>query len=166
MFERILITPRQLYLFHTLPEDTESEVHLCTLNKVLSEISEISLEKYMCWTLFLRKLQAIMPANLLERDSNTGISSKIGKIFRITFFTVHLRRLVFKISNSNILFKYFSGIPITHNKSLITCNSHNDIKLKMHSLTKDLFRQSVSVTDLEQTLHFRTIQTFNEIQWK
>ena len=38
----------------------------------------------------------------------------------------HFRCLVFKISNGNILFKNFSRIPFTHNKSLITFNSHNN----------------------------------------
>ena len=32
----------------------------------------------------------------------------------------------FKISNSNNLFEDFQAMSLTHNKSLITCNSHND----------------------------------------
>ena len=60
--------------------------------------------------------------------------------FSSTFFTDYMGWLVFKISNSNILFKDFSGIPLRHSKSLITCNSHNDkLNLKMHSLTKNFF---------------------------
>ena len=159
MFERIPITPRQLYLFPALQiklsEDTEAEVYKWSSHQVLSNISKILLEKYMCWSLFLRKLEALSPANLLKRDSNTGISCEIAKIFKSFFLTEHLRQLVFKISNSNILFNVFSGIPV-HNPSyaqlISACNSHNDkLYLTMHSLTKYLFRQSVSVTDLGQT---------------
>ena len=29
--------------------------------------------KHLCWSLFLIKLQALKPANLLKRDSNTGV---------------------------------------------------------------------------------------------
>ena len=35
---------------------------------------------------------------------------------------------LFKISNSNNLFKQFSAISLKHNKSLIICSSHNDKK--------------------------------------
>ena len=36
--------------------------------------------KYLCWNLFLIKLQAFMPATFLKRDSNTGFFSvNIGK---------------------------------------------------------------------------------------
>ena len=77
---------------------------------------------------------------------------KLARFSRTLFFTEHLLWLFFKISNSNNLFKYFSVIPLKHNKSLITCNSHNDkLNLKMHSLTKNLFQYSASVTDLEQS---------------
>ena len=63
------------------------------------------------------------------------------KLARFSFFTEHFRCLVFKASNTNTLLKDFSAIPLTHNWSLITCNSHNDkLYLKMHSLTKKLFR--------------------------
>ena len=76
MFERILITTCQLYHFHVLliklPGDTEAEVHKWSSHQVLSRILQIiSLEKYMCWSLFLRKLQDMRPANLLKNDFNT-----------------------------------------------------------------------------------------------
>ena len=54
----------------------------------------------------------------------------------MTSFILLLRWLVFKISNSKIPFKDFSGIPLTHNKPRITCNSHNyKLNLKMHPKT-------------------------------
>ena len=40
---------------------------------------------YVRWSLFLIKFQAFRPAALLKRDSNTGISCKICKIFGNTF---------------------------------------------------------------------------------
>ena len=40
---------------------------------------------------------------------------KLARFLRALFYTEHLRWLVFKISNSNILFKDFSGIPLTCN---------------------------------------------------
>ena len=102
----------------------------------------------MRWSLFLRKLQAFRPANLLKkRHQHRYFPVKLARFSSIVFFTEHLRWLVFKISNSNILFKNFLGVPLRHSKSLITFNSHNDkLNLKMYSLTKNF-----SVTDLEQT---------------
>ena len=114
---------------------------------MLSKISQFSLEKYMCWSFFLRKLKALGPANLLNRDFNTGIFLWNWQDFQSLSFTEHFQWLVLKISNSNILFKDFSGIPLRHSKSLITYNSHNDqLNLRMYSLTKNF-----SVTDVEQT---------------
>ena len=60
-------------------------------------------------------------------------------------------------------FVNFTGkiYTLTHSKPLITCNSHSDKpNLKMHSLTKNLFRYSVSVTDLEQTRRDLIINNF------
>ena len=36
-------------------------------------------QKHLCWSLFLIKLQACRPANLLKRDSNTGVFLWISK---------------------------------------------------------------------------------------
>ena len=107
---------------------------------MLSKISQISLKKKMCWSLFLRKLQAFRPANLFKKDSNTGIFLWNWQDFQTLFFPEHFWWLFFKISNSNILFKDFSGIPLRHSKSLITCNSHNDkLNLKNVFTYKKLF---------------------------
>ena len=39
--------------------------------------------KYLCWSLFLIKLQAQGPATFLKRDSNTGVFPvKFPKLFR------------------------------------------------------------------------------------
>ena len=79
-------------------------------------------------------------------------SVKLARFSRGLAFSEHLLWLVFNSSKSNNMFRDFSGIPLTQNKSLITCSCYSDkVNLKMHSLTKNLFRQSVSVTDLEQT---------------
>ena len=43
-----------------------------------------------------------------------------------SFSIEQLTWLLFKISNSNRLFKDASAISLRHNQSLITCNSHND----------------------------------------
>ena len=75
-------------------------------------MSQILLEKFM--SLFfnaLRKLQVLRPANLLKRDFSTVFSFETGKIFNSSFSTEHLRWVVLKTTNSNILFKDFSGIP-------------------------------------------------------
>ena len=56
------------------------------INWVLLKISQISLEKYMCWSLFLRKLQALRPANLLKRNPNTGIFLWNWQDFQKHFF--------------------------------------------------------------------------------
>ena len=96
--------------------------------------------------------------------------------FSSTLFREHFRWLVFKISNSNILFKDFSRTPLRHSKSLITCNSHNDkLNLKMHSLTKNFFcnrfrtnskGSDLNINNFAVLFHCRITQIFNEIQWK
>ena len=48
------------------------------------------------------------------------------KFLRTRFSTEQLWWLLFKIRNSNNLFKDVSLISLTHNQSLMTCNSHND----------------------------------------
>ena len=48
------------------------------------------------------------------------------KFLRTPFSTEQFRWLLFKIRNSNNLFKDVSAISLTHNQSLITCNSDND----------------------------------------
>ena len=61
-----------------------------------------------------------------QETPTTAFACKICESFKNTFFTEYLRWLIFKTSNSNNLFKYLSAIFLTHNKSLITCDSHND----------------------------------------
>ena len=63
--------------------------------------------KYLCWGLFLIKLQKFRPATLLKSDSNTGFFCECCKIFKNSFFVEHLRWLVlqslYKKSCSKIL---------------------------------------------------------------
>ena len=65
---------------------------------------------YKLLTVCAKKLQALRYETLSKRDFNT-----VG--FKWNFF---------KISNSNNLFEDFPAMSLTHNKSLVTCNSHND----------------------------------------
>ena len=54
--------------------------------------------KYLCWSLFLIKLQALRPPFLLKRYSNTGgFFFQISKIFKNTFFKEHLQWLLLYI---------------------------------------------------------------------
>ena len=64
---------------------------------------------------FFKKASGPQGCNLLKRDPTQVFSCEIDKIFKSSFFTEHVRCLAFKISNSNILFKDFSGIPLTCN---------------------------------------------------
>ena len=41
--------------------------------KVLLKILQIPQKNYLCWSIFLIKLQALRSAILLKRDSSTGI---------------------------------------------------------------------------------------------
>ena len=45
----------------------------CSINKAVLKNFVIFIEKHLCWSLFLPKLQALRPATLLEKDSNTGV---------------------------------------------------------------------------------------------
>ena len=48
-----------------------------------------------CWTLFLVKLQAFRPANLLKSGSNTGLFSvNVANFSRTAFSIAHLRWLL------------------------------------------------------------------------
>ena len=47
--------------------------------------------KHLCYSLFLIKLQALRPATLLKRGSNTGVFLWNYKIFKKTYFEEHLR---------------------------------------------------------------------------
>ena len=67
---------------------------------MLSRILQIiSLEKYMCWSLFLRKLQDMRPANLLKNDFNTVAFLRNWKDIQEHFF-YRTPPAGFKISNS------------------------------------------------------------------
>ena len=46
---------------------------------------------YLCWNLFLKKLQVWRPATLLKRGSNTVVSCEICEIFKGTYFEGHIR---------------------------------------------------------------------------
>ena len=76
------------------------------------------------------------------------------KFSRTPFSTEQFWWLLFKISSSNNLFKAVSAISLS---KLISGNpqlSQRQTDLKIDSLTKNVFRQSVFVTDLKQTLFF------------
>ena len=47
-------------------------------------------QKYMCWSLFLRKFQALKSANLLKRDFNAGINNLFKDFSRTTSRTTNL----------------------------------------------------------------------------
>ena len=113
---------------------------------VLKNFANFARKLHVLEPLFKKALGCQARKFIKKKTPTQVLSYEIGKIFK-HFFTEHFRWLVFKISNSNILFKDFSGIPLRHSKSLITCNSHNDkLTLKVYSLTKNF-----SVTGLEQT---------------
>ena len=57
-----------LLISHPYPEAVSRGVLLKALHKNFA----ISTEKHLCWSLFLIKLQALVPATLLKIDSNTG----------------------------------------------------------------------------------------------
>ena len=149
--------PRQLYLFYALkiklPGYTEAEVHKCSSHKVLLNISQISLEKMHVLEYLFKKASGRQVCKFIKkRPSHRYFPVEFARFSKALSFTEPLQWLVFKISNSINLLKDFSGICLMYKRSLITCNSHSDeLNLKMHSLTKKLFRQSVFAADLAQT---------------
>ena len=50
--------------------------------------------KHLCWSHFLIKLQALRPATLLKRGSNTGVSLWKLRIFKTAFSVEHFRWLL------------------------------------------------------------------------
>ena len=53
--------------------------------------------KYLSWSLFLIKLSAFRPENLLERDSNTGVFLRVVQIF-----IEHHRWLFLSVDEGNV----------------------------------------------------------------
>ena len=80
------------------------------------KISQISPEKYMCWSLFLRKLQALRPANLLKRNSNTGIFLWNWQDFQKHYFLQNTSGDWFKKKTVTFCSKIFQGylLPTTN----------------------------------------------------
>ena len=64
---------------------------------------------------FSRKLQTLRPENSSKRDSNTDIFLLNCQDFQELVFYRAPQVAGFKISNSNVLFKDFSRIPLTSN---------------------------------------------------
>ena len=58
----------------------------CSVKKRVLKIFANFTGKDLGWSLFLIKLQALKPATLLKRHSNTGVSCEICKIFMNTYF--------------------------------------------------------------------------------
>ena len=90
--------------------------------------------------------------------STQALSCIICKILKSTFFTEHQWWLLVKISNSSNLFKDFSAISVTPNKSLITCNSHNDklfpIDRFCNSFTINSKEYGLNIKNFAIVLHF------------
>ena len=79
---------------HLLYEKSWSEnfCNICRKTPVLeSHYFEIFTKKYLCWSLFLKELQARRAATLLNRYSNTGVFLWICKTLKNTYFEVHLQ---------------------------------------------------------------------------
>ena len=66
--------------------------------------------KYLCWSLFLIKLQTFMTATLLKRDSYTAVSFEICGIFKNTCFEEHLRTAA-SVSRGQLLRKTSQNLP-------------------------------------------------------
>ena len=64
---------------------------------------------------------------IIKRFQHRCFPVKFVKFLRTPFSAEHLRWLLFNISNNNNLFKDFLEASLTHNKSLITCNSQNNL---------------------------------------
>ena len=79
---------------------------------------------------FFKKVVGPQVSNFIKkRFQHRRFPVKFAKILRTCSSAEHLQRLHFKTSNSKIvkrLFKDFSEISLTHNKSHITCNPHYD----------------------------------------
>ena len=50
--------------------------------------------KHLCWSLFWIKLQLLLPATLLKRDSNTCFPEKFSKFIRVPFLKNSCERLL------------------------------------------------------------------------
>ena len=55
--------------------------------------------EYLCWSLFLIKLQPLRPTTLLKRDFSTGcFLVKFAKFLKTPFFTYHFQCLIASVS--------------------------------------------------------------------
>ena len=77
--------------------------------------------EHLLQSLFLTDLQALRPTRDLKRLQYQFFFRETCKILKSTF----LWQLLFKISNSNSLFKDYSAIYLTHNKSPATLTANH-----------------------------------------
>ena len=91
MYLYLLFHLLRLYMTSCVYNIYRSSHRRCSLKKdVLKNFPNFA-GKRVCWSFFLIKLQAWGPATLLKRDSNTGVSCKISKMFTNTYFEEHLQ---------------------------------------------------------------------------
>ena len=68
----------------------------CSVKKyVLKNFAKFT-GKYLCWSLFLMKFQALRSGTLLKYDSNTVFLCKFDKIFQNTYFVEYLQTAAFE----------------------------------------------------------------------
>ena len=85
---------------------------------------ENTTEKYLCWSLFLIKLQVFRPATLFLRDSNTGVSPWILQNFQ--------KHLFWRTSANGCFSKVTSW-----NSSTVTCTYNAELLLNLYPVWSD-----------------------------
>ena len=95
---------------------------------------------HLCWSFFLIKPQALRPATLLKRDSNTGVFLWNWRSFSWTAsFTEHLQwLLLWFLQQSNVIFSVIT-ITLGYNQKLSWkyCNYyHPSLYKNIHLLSK------------------------------
>ena len=94
--KRKLIILMGTKIFSSIPKFQKQPPEVFCKKAILKNFT-IFTGKPLCWILFLIKLQAFRPANLLKRDSNTRVFLRILKILKNSYFEEHLRTVAAEI---------------------------------------------------------------------
>ena len=127
---------------------------------------EIFTEKYLCWGLFLIKLQDFKSATFLKRDSNTGASCGYCKFFKNSFFIAHLRRRSsnggFQGVRAPALFQYSPNCALKFLNPFRRNALKNQFKKRNNPLTRST--NSALLTFFKTTLRKYTKEWFSPVR--
>ena len=100
VFSELFLQVSSKSIFHIKTLIIRNSHQRCSIKELFLRISQFSQENTFARASFSR-VECLRPATLLKRNSGTGFSCKLCKIFKNTFFAEHVR-----MSASQLYTKY------------------------------------------------------------